>query len=531
MKYTVNTSIPITFEATTQEDSIFMPVVIDIAHVGQNLNNSVFSREFLEQIAPSLSNIPIVGYITLNNYNEADFNGHEEKLIVDGDKIDFDYQGRAYGVIPESNNYRFEDKVCNDGVTRTFLRCDALLWRKFHECTDIFDRDTEKSQSLEFDPKSIKGFFGKDKLFHFTDAKFEAACILGNGVRPAHVGSSVEKFSANGLKEQISEMFSEVKKYFEKSKEVEVSQEGGQEVDQVFEMLQKYNLTIENLQEKEIDHTQFSLEELEEKVKSMFNGQQETANEDESDAIPTDFSLTVSQMECELDRELESLESIVEQYWEDTYSYPRYCYRDCKPEQGIVIAIDRKNEYLVGFNYSVSGDKYTIDVASAKRYKVDYSPMEIEVDSPVATNMSKDQYEFALQAYEKHLKAEFAVEKAKVDEELSQLQVQFEQVEDERKQFAAKLAEKDAEERQSQEQALFNSFSDKLTEDEIASIKEDKSQFTIQQLEEKMLLAFAKKNIKFSTTQEDKPLRFGIPDEEGKVKSDKCWADLIERNK
>ena len=113
MKYEVNTSLPIAFEKIEDvEDTRFTKAKIWLAHTGLNLNNSSFSKEVLEEMAKeSLANVPILGYIAVDNLNQADFQGHEMKLVVSKDGMEITYLGRAYGLIPESNNWMFEKKV------------------------------------------------------------------------------------------------------------------------------------------------------------------------------------------------------------------------------------------------------------------------------------------------------------------------------------------------------------------------------------------------------------------------------------
>src|SRR5690606_30850910 len=193
LELSVNTSIPITFEKIEDiPDSRFTKVKIYLMHTGKNLNNSYFDKKVVVEAVPSLANIPILGFIEVDNKNQTDFKGHEQRLIIDEDGVRIEYMGRAYGIVPESNNARFEFKTGEDGVEREYLVIDGLLWNKFQDAIDIFDRDGEKPQSMELAPDSIKGEF-KNGVFHFTEFKFEGACILGSSVKPAMISSLIEK--------------------------------------------------------------------------------------------------------------------------------------------------------------------------------------------------------------------------------------------------------------------------------------------------------------------------------------------------
>jgi len=210
-------SIPIVFERLDNDtpNSRFTPVKIWIMHTGINLNGSVFDKPVIEKMIPTLEGIPIVGYISKNKDNEMDFNGHEEILVIQKGEIKFEYIGRAYGFIGNNNDAKFEMKLCDDGVEREFLTCLGILWNKFEDCKHIFDRDKFKEQSLELNPSFTEGYFNnEDKLFHFTDAVFDAACILGADVSAAMKGSVVEKYSrSNSLREQFRQLIIELKEF------------------------------------------------------------------------------------------------------------------------------------------------------------------------------------------------------------------------------------------------------------------------------------------------------------------------------
>lgn len=606
MNYNVSTSIPIFFEKVDEQviDARFTPVKIYLCHTLENLNGSYFSKEVLTKMAETLGNIPILGYITVDNLNESDFNGHEQKLIITENDIEMVYIGRAYGIIPETHNARFEMKLCEDNITREFLVCDGFLWNKFKECIDIFDRDGSKSQSMELEPDSIQGSFQKDNLFHFTSATCEGACILGLGIIPAMTGSVVEKFSLSKIDSQISELKDELIK-FQKNNTVEIVkipivetkwkcphcynfigekelyydgnswfhspcrhigdiafpdedkdellfnfnlqhndiavakeiQEGGKNLDKILEMLQKYNLTVEDLASKDIKVEEFSLEELEEKVKLF--------GDSTLDVVSTDFSLTSEQLEDELRRELAEIETIVEDYYGEIYTSPRYYYSDSKPDQNIVVAWDSKNCYLVGFSYSVTGDNVEVDASTVVRYKVDLNPMElssdtdggVEVDDIFSAFTSKAKSDFMISAKEKFMTKQFEAEKesaiAELTSKFTDLQTKFDELQTQFSLTNTELSAKLQTEREDSENAIFDSFSKSLTEEDMAEIKSKKSEFSLQEIDDKLTLILGRKTrrtsaINFTKVDTTKPLSYQIPLENKKT-SGKEYDDLFEK--
>lgn len=214
-------TIPIKFEELKNVlDDRFIKVKIYLAHTGENRNGSIFSKEVLESMIPSLSNVPILGYIALNDAGDKDFREHNEDLVIEGGKFTIKYKGHAWGTIPEDNNARFEMMYGEDGVEREYLVAEGLLWKKFPEVEEIFDRDGGyKSQSMEIFPPSAQGYVNERGLFVFTEAKFEGACILGEDVTPAMISSRIEKFSmADNIKQELSEMLREFNQYYSSTK-------------------------------------------------------------------------------------------------------------------------------------------------------------------------------------------------------------------------------------------------------------------------------------------------------------------------
>lgn len=221
-EHVATNSLPIQFEQVVNVlDDRFMRVKVWIAHTGENRNACIFSKEVLESMIPSLANIPILGYIAVNEDDEIDFAGHEERLVVEDGKFKLKYFGRAYGMIPAEHNAHFETRYGEDGVEREYLVCDGLIWRKFPEVEEIFDRDSGyKSQSMELQHSSVEGYKNDEGLFVFTNAKFEGACLLGENVTPAMVSSTIERFSVtDSIQNDLSEMLTEFNTYFSTTEE------------------------------------------------------------------------------------------------------------------------------------------------------------------------------------------------------------------------------------------------------------------------------------------------------------------------
>lgn len=476
-----------TFE-NESEDTRFLKVKIWLMHTGENLNGSYFDKEIVEEAIPTLANTPILAYIEDNSEDEKDFSDHRMVLVKEDDQFKIKYVGQAIGVIPEENNAQFETRVGDDGIEREYLTVDGLVWTKFDDPIDIFSRDEIKSQSMELHD-NYEGEWKDDNLFHFTKFSFFGACALGKNVLPAMRSATIEaQFS-------YDKMFAEIQNKMEQFKYI-VNQtgEGGKEkVDEKLELLKKFSLTVEDLEAKEINIEEYSLEDLEVKLQEITV----TPAVDEN----KDFALVASQLKDELRAEL------YKDYTEDEWGYKSRSYWYVDHTDELVIAEDTKDSYrLVALPYSISNDTISLDFDSKKRVKLAYEI--IEGESEVQFNVtSKDKVEYELNVKEKELEQNFTNEKEvavkEVQENLNTVTENFTQLEEEVKGLRQFKEDKLTAERTQQETELFARFETELAEEELNAVKEIASEFTLEQIEEKLYTLVGKKKFSFSAKKKD----------------------------
>ncbi|PWT34075.1 hypothetical protein DKZ22_09535 [Limosilactobacillus reuteri] len=191
-------------EIESSNDSRFQKVKIYIAHTGENLNKSIFSREVLENMIPSLSHIPILGLISEKDNGDKDFRGHEKNISLEDGKFKIKFNTHAYGFVPEDNNAHFE-------ITggKEWLVTDGYLWTRFIDAIELFnDASGSKGQSMEVG--DVEGYTDNRGRLVFTNAVFTGLCILGDDVPPAMTGSTVSTvFSKQDFKSTFEEMLAE----------------------------------------------------------------------------------------------------------------------------------------------------------------------------------------------------------------------------------------------------------------------------------------------------------------------------------
>lgn len=519
MEYKIDTSLPIQFEKQEDlEDSRFTKVKIWLAHTGKNLNNSFISKIILENAIPSLANIPIVGYITIDNTNEKDFSGHEQRLIIEKDGITVEYLGRVYGLIPETNNALFEKKIGDDGIEREYLTCEGLLYNKFPDAIEIFERDASKGQSMELDPTSIEGKFQKDNVYHFSNFKFEAACILGSGVIPAMKGSIIEKFSISTIQSQLQEILTEFNKTFTQFSinATENNQDkGGDKMDEKLELFKNFStLTDEEVADLKSNLDNYSLEEVEIELNKLFEAQQSL--EVEIEETSSNFALTSEQLKSEI-RNVLSKET-----YTDNWGWKSNTYWYIDHDNTRVYAQDSQDSYrFVGFNYSLEGDKVIIDFSTKKAIK--FVPTDMEGDIEVNFAMvSIDYKDYEIDRNKEKVESD-------VTAKFEEIQIKFETLTEEIETLSQFKQDKEREEKVS----IVNKFSD--VPDEIKqSFIEKINEFSKDELELGLFREMEKNKINFSSQQinSNPNVITSFSDVYSKADPDLPeWADYVEQYK
>ena len=208
------TSIKVLFQRlNNSSDKRFTCVKLWFMHLEDNFNGSYFTKDVVEKAIPSLSNIPILGFIRDTGDGSQDFTGHEEELVVKDGDTEIIYRGSAYGVIPETNNAKFEKRLCDDGIEREFLTVEGVMWNKFASAKDILVGNGIRPHSMEI-AENYSGSFRSDGFYEFSNFQFEGACILGVDIEPAMINSTIEVQTAftKSITAQVSDLLNQYNK-------------------------------------------------------------------------------------------------------------------------------------------------------------------------------------------------------------------------------------------------------------------------------------------------------------------------------
>lgn len=453
----IKTSIPISFTVNkeyTSNDSRFIDVTIDVLHTGLNFNGSIFEKEVVDSTIESIKNTPILGYITTDSYG-TDFKGHEYKTIVDENGVEYVYSGSAYGVIPESCNPRWIQKVSSDGITRDYLQVDGLLWTKFDDSVSIFERDIIKGQSMELDKTNINYVENEDGTVTFTSFKFDGCCILSTsnpGIEPAMIDSNiVANFTSESVANEIKQKLNEYSK-----------------------LVNKQDLNINNNK-----------------------GGTQMAKPEET---KTDFSLTAMQQFSEID----NIVSAHEQYrdrWGDLMV--RYSAVDLQNDE--VICIDRAENYTYfGFKFTMNGDKPTVDFATKTRKKIEYTNFEEGTQVIDGAFSFANEVEDFCKTADKKI-GELTTAKETAETNYSSIKSEYDEIKPKYEDFVREKAENEKKAVELKKDECFAKFDEHLsTVDEYTALKNEKDNLSLDQIEAKCAILFTQKSLNTNFTKKQK---------------------------
>lgn len=265
--------LPLTYEQTAFDDDRFMKVRIKVMHNGLNLNNSRFSDTSIEKAAKTLSNIPLLAYIKqTDGVEDADFAGHEFEIRITEDEMKYVYLGRPIGMIPETNNYSYEED--EDGIK--FVYVDGYIWKDYaNEALDIIARDNGKKVSMEI---RVDDYDMTDSAIDINDYKYTGITLLGEDIPEAMTGAraDISEFSQETMQEFIANFSSDLGEAMDPSERKEIGRPIPEEDFEIKEVEAGVGEKDEVVEEEEIGRP---IEEEEEVVEEPI--EEEEAEEEE----------------------------------------------------------------------------------------------------------------------------------------------------------------------------------------------------------------------------------------------------------
>jgi len=214
-----NCSVKVTFVETKYDSDtnpLFSKVKINFLYKGMNRNGSYISKRVAEKMGAAISYTPIIGEFLKE---KEDFGTHGGKLTITSEDVIYEETTVPYGVVGAADNLWWEDVEDDDGNVQSYLTTWGYLWTKRYPDAEVVLSDNNW-QSMELDNDSVKGRWiqkkdSEDFYFKIDEALISAFCILGPDVRPAFERSQVKSFSlAENMGSSFKEEFEEMKEDF-----------------------------------------------------------------------------------------------------------------------------------------------------------------------------------------------------------------------------------------------------------------------------------------------------------------------------
>lgn len=156
-------------------NDIFSKARCRVFYKGANRNGTYITDEFAEELISTFQYIPVKGI-----YDGEDFTDHGTSRS----------EGQIYGIVPETNNFAWEQHLDKDGVERTYACTDVLLFTALYpEANDIIS----KPQSMELYEPSLSyhmAIVQGQKYVVFDHGRFLGLQVLGDTVEPCFEGAS-----------------------------------------------------------------------------------------------------------------------------------------------------------------------------------------------------------------------------------------------------------------------------------------------------------------------------------------------------
>ena len=193
MNSSIPTSTSVEFVNVSPLNPLISKCEIKVLYTGLNRNRSFITKEVANKMAESLPGTPIVG-----QFMEKDFGDHgEEELEITENGLRFVKTTVPYGFIPTDARIWWQNFLDKDGVEREYLLTEGYLWTgRYPETKRVVE--TGNHQSMELDRERLKGEWTKNdndefEYFNINEAFFSALCILGEDVEPCFEGANIKK--------------------------------------------------------------------------------------------------------------------------------------------------------------------------------------------------------------------------------------------------------------------------------------------------------------------------------------------------
>lgn len=193
----------------------------NVFYTGRNRNYSDITEEALQKFIArkGYANVPVVAHLFKDESGKYRVGGHDSKLILSNEGIEFVNECVPFGVIPEDCNPSMDLITERSGEQRQYFSVDIILWTHRYPIMEAaFSDDVYFNQSMElnFDEISMDGDY---TVVH--DFSMSALCLLNRSLspdencEPCFESSRVKSFSLDEdkFKQNFELMLDKLKQY------------------------------------------------------------------------------------------------------------------------------------------------------------------------------------------------------------------------------------------------------------------------------------------------------------------------------
>lgn len=289
-------SIPAQYSAKTfdNSDDRFLNLHLKSCHTLTNRNHTEIPHDVMTEHMHTILNCPILAdvqkYTDEDGSEYYDFAGHTMEPVEDPEtgETRMNYIERIVGVVPADSKYYLKSEH-ND--TRQYLHVDGLIYEEHGNLTASILRK-RKSVACSVEVAVSKMHYDLERKVLVIDAfKFIGITLLGKNVLPGMEGATAFttfeetqlKYSNEALFEEIARISSRLEQLKASILEYTSSEKGGNGMNRLNELLQQYNITVEDIT---FDYESMTDEELENAFAEAFadSGSDEGSDDNDTDS-------------------------------------------------------------------------------------------------------------------------------------------------------------------------------------------------------------------------------------------------------
>lgn len=193
----------------------------NVFYTGRNRNYSDITEEALQKFIArkGYANVPVVAHLMKDDDGRYHVGGHDSKLILSNEGIEFVNECVPFGVIPEDCNPSMDLIIERSGEQRKYFSVDIILWTHRYPIMEAAFSDEvyfNQSMELNFDDTSYDGDY-----IVVNDFSMSALCLLNRSLdpqsncEPCFESSRVKAFSLDEdkFKQNFELMLDKLKQY------------------------------------------------------------------------------------------------------------------------------------------------------------------------------------------------------------------------------------------------------------------------------------------------------------------------------